>query len=274
VIIDEQRGVLSDLHARAPGMLVRWSPSPVDDLRGGVPTLVFSCSLIGPVTRSDPLKVLGQPITITADTVLEGFERGAPLPPGTPMIVGALVDSNGSHYASLAVRRAVPGNKFVLAGYVQQLAPAQPRLRIGNQWIDTTAVGFADCIGAAPLVGDQLGYEHTQPVPGVVAAVVSGRHQLRYRSCPVQQRLRGAVAKCAIDPAHRSIAASRSRVPRDARASRSAAPSAAAAGAARLFFAAGLAAINKTDRTPLRCAAVPIRPRRATCGSIAARRRR
>jgi hypothetical protein len=72
------------------------------------------------------------------------------------MIIAGLVDPNGSVYATLAVRRGAQGNKFLVDGYVTELVAAQPRLRIGNQWIDTAGVTFADCAGTLPVAGDYV----------------------------------------------------------------------------------------------------------------------
>lgn len=155
VVIDGEPGTLSDLLHRPAGMQVRWHAQP-GPLRGAMPTPIFSYTLIGPVTRAAPLEVLGQPVTITGDTVIEGFTDAGNLTIGAPMIIAGLVDPNGSVYATLAVRRDAQGNKFLLAGYMAELVAVQPRLRVGSQWIDTTGIAFADCIGELPVAGDYL----------------------------------------------------------------------------------------------------------------------
>lgn len=155
IVIDGEPGTLADLLGRPAGMQVRWQAQN-GALRGAAPTPIFSYTLIGPVTGTDPLEVLGQPITVTADTVIEGFTDIGDLTPGAPMIIAGLVDPNGSVYATLAVRRGAQGNKFLVAGYVTELVPTQPRLRVGSQWIDTTGLAFADCAGALPVAGDYV----------------------------------------------------------------------------------------------------------------------
>ena len=95
-------------------MQLLWQPGAA---RRGAPALIFSYTLIGPVTGIDPLEVLGQRVTITGDTVLEGFTNPAQLVLGAPMIVAGLVDPNGSLYATLAVRRGAQDNKYLLTGY-------------------------------------------------------------------------------------------------------------------------------------------------------------
>jgi hypothetical protein len=155
VVIDGEPGTLADLLGLPAGMQVRWQPQN-GAVRGAVPTPIFSYTLIGPVTGTDPLEVLGQPVTVTADTVIEGFTDAGDLTPGAPMIIAGLIDPNGSVYATLAVRRGAQGNKFLVAGYVTELVAAQPRLRVGSQWIDTTGVAFAGCAGVLPVAGDYV----------------------------------------------------------------------------------------------------------------------
>lgn len=118
--------------------------------------MVFSYTLIGPVTAVGPLAVLGQPVTVTADTVIEGFAVPADLALGDPMVVAGLVDANGSLYASLAVRRGAQGNRFLLTGYVQEVVADTARVRLGEQWLDGTGVVFDDCAADLPVVGDYL----------------------------------------------------------------------------------------------------------------------
>jgi hypothetical protein len=166
VVIDGEPGTLADLLGRPAGMQVRWQPQN-GVMRGAVPIPVFSYTLIGPVTRTDPLEVLGQPVTITADTVIEGFVGTGDLTPGAPMIVAGLVDPNGSIYATLAVRRGAQGNTFLVAGYVTELVATQPRLRVGSQWIDTTGVAFTGCAGAPPPAGAYVELR-ADSIPGFV----------------------------------------------------------------------------------------------------------
>lgn len=149
--IDGQPAVLSDLLGLPPGLQVRWAPSA-----RGTPTPVFSYTLIGPVTALAPLAVLGQGVTITADTVLEGFADPADLSPGDPLVVAGLVDGNGSLYATLVERRGAQGNRFLLAGRVQAVQDAPVRLRVGAQWLVPGAVAATGCAGPLPVVGDYV----------------------------------------------------------------------------------------------------------------------
>lgn len=153
VVIDGEPSILADLLGRPAGMQLRWDSTGT---RGTVPVPVFSYTLIGPVTRIDPIEVLGQPVTITGDTVIEGFKAIGELEPGAPMIVAGVVDPNGSLMATLAERRGAQGNKYLLSGYAEQIVANEPRLRIGSQWIATAGVFFTDCPGDFPAIGDYL----------------------------------------------------------------------------------------------------------------------
>lgn len=152
VLIDDQPGQLWQLIGKPAGMQLNW---PAQSLRGA-PTLVFSYTLIGPVTRLEPLEVLGQPITLTGDTVREGFSQSSELVIGAPMLLAGLVDQNGSLYSTLAVRRGAQGNKYLLSGYVQELLSTQARIRIGQQWLSTAGVTFSGCATPLPAVGSYV----------------------------------------------------------------------------------------------------------------------
>jgi hypothetical protein len=153
VVIDGEPGQLADLLGQPAGMQLNWLSSGE---RGTLPVPVFSYTLIGPVTQIDPLEVLGQPVTITGDTVVEGFATVDQLTPGDAMIIAGIVDPNGSLNATLAVRRDAAGNKYLLSGYVQQIAAIEPRLRIGSQWVDSGGVVFESCPDGFPVLGSYV----------------------------------------------------------------------------------------------------------------------
>ncbi len=153
ILLDDEATTLAALLGRAPGLQLRWRPSTVAGTRGGTPELVFSYTLIGTVTAVKPLQVLGQGVTITADTALEGFDSVEDLAIGDAMIIAGLVDANGSLYATLVERRGAQGNKYLVNGYVQTFAVAEPRLQVGEQWFDTSGIGITDCPGGAPANG-------------------------------------------------------------------------------------------------------------------------
>lgn len=154
--IDGEAATVADLRHRPNGLQARWLDAPTTVADGVVPGLVFSYTLIGPVTESEPLRILGQALTITADTNLAGLTAPVSLPLGTPLLAAGLVDNNGSVLASLVERRAAAGNKFLLTGSVQALGAVPSLVRVGQQWIDAGAVPFTDCPGGVASVGDVL----------------------------------------------------------------------------------------------------------------------
>lgn len=154
VIIDDEPGVLADLIGQPPGMRLDWLAAG-NGMHGNLPPLVFSYSVIGPVTTQNPLRVLGQEVAITGDTVLEGFADPSELVPGTPLVVAGLVDANGSLLASLIERRGAQGNKFLLGGYMQEQLQAPLRVRVGEQWI-LIDIAFTSCAGGVPALGDYI----------------------------------------------------------------------------------------------------------------------
>jgi len=161
VTIDGAPALLSDLAAHRNGLQVlaefAAGAAPTGNAAdGAAPTLVFSYTLMGPVTQSDPPTVLGQPLTITADTVLALFDNPPQFPVGQQLVVSGLVDANGSVLATLVEKRTAPGNVYLLGGYVQQVDAPGQRLRVGQQWVRTTGVGFVDCAGALPAVGEHV----------------------------------------------------------------------------------------------------------------------
>ena len=153
VLVDGQAATLADLLGRPAGMRLTWLPT--QGLRG-VPTMVFSYDVIGTVTDVAPLRVLGQEITVTSDTVLEGFTDPSTLDIGSPVVVAGLVDVNGSLLASLIERRGAQGNKYLLSGHVQELQSSPARVRLGTQWVATGGVTFDGCAGGVPAPGDYV----------------------------------------------------------------------------------------------------------------------
>jgi hypothetical protein len=152
VLIDGEPGVLADLIGRPGGMHLTWMPDPAR----GAPALVFSYTVIGTVTSTVPLRVLGLPVTVTADTVLEGVDDPEAIPVGTPLVVAGLVDVNGGLLATLVEQRGAQGNRYLLSGHVQQLQAAPAQLRLGEQWLAIAAVAFAGCAGPLPALGDYV----------------------------------------------------------------------------------------------------------------------
>ncbi len=156
VVIDGVVATFADLSRRSDGMHVVWKDAApaarAQAPAGAVPTLVFSYTLIGPVTSSEPFAVLGQPLTFTSDTTRAGFTDPAQLPIGTSLATAGLLDSNGTLLATLVERLDAAPNKFLLAGMVQEMGAGT--LRVGEQWVDSAGLAFADCGAAQPVVGE------------------------------------------------------------------------------------------------------------------------
>lgn len=153
VLIDGQAATLADIRNLPNGMQAEWS-STAGTHAPLVATPVFSFSLIGPVTGNTPLTVLGQSVTVTADSALSGVSLPINLPLGTPMVVSGLVDANGSTLATLVERRAQAGNSFLLTGPVQAVNAAGSTLLVGSQLVSYQGVAFAGCAAALPVVGE------------------------------------------------------------------------------------------------------------------------
>ena len=153
IVIDDVPATLSDLRYRPNGMQARWDVAGVQaNVLAATP--VFSYTLIGPVTQVSPMAVLGQPLTITADTSLVGVGTSHTLPLGTNVVVAGLVDANGSVLATLVERRGAVGPRFLLTGPVLAVGAQPGTIQVGEQWVSTAGVTFADCAGATPVVGE------------------------------------------------------------------------------------------------------------------------
>jgi hypothetical protein len=180
VVIDDVATTLDQLRYRPNGMQARWGDAAAASAPdGALATPVFSFTLIGPVTQSSPIAVLGQPLTITADTTLAGLAAPYSLPLGTAVVVAGLVDANGSILATLVERRGQMGARFLLTGEVQAVG-AQPTIfRVGDQWVSTPAIAFSGCTGATPVVGEfvELRANAVTPFPPgtVLDTVTDGR---------------------------------------------------------------------------------------------------
>ncbi len=156
VIIDNIATTLDQLRYRPNGMQASWGTplNAQNTVDGGAPTPVFSFTLIGPVTQSSPIAVLGQPLTITADTTLAGITAPYTLPLGTPVVVAGLVDANGSVLATLVERCGQSGARFLLTGEVQAVGAEAGSFQVGNQWVSAPSITFAGCTGATPIGGE------------------------------------------------------------------------------------------------------------------------
>lgn len=181
VIIDDQLTTLGQVRQLPDGMHVEWSGVPAFGAARGAVVPVFSFQLIGPVTGNSPLEVLGQPITVTADTVLSNVTPPVNLPLNTPVVVSGLVDPNGSVLATLVERRGAFGNSFLLTGPVEVVDGAQQQVRVGAQWISYQGALFNGCAEAVPRPGEFVAVRtQAQPnyTPGTVLTTMISAHCL------------------------------------------------------------------------------------------------
>lgn len=115
-------------------------------------TVVFSYAVRGPVTSVEPLRVLGQEVTVTADTGLTGVPGGliGNVQIGNHLDVSGYVDTNSSLLASFIEYLPVPTPRWLLSGYVTAVNGDEAML--GPQRVSLAGVTPIDC-GAAPGVG-------------------------------------------------------------------------------------------------------------------------
>jgi hypothetical protein len=115
----------------------------------------FASDLIGPVTGADlaglQIGVIGQPVRITAATVIDGAPGGA-----ASLAVGDIVEVHGfpsidGYVATRIERRGAAPTTFRVRGLVSDLTATPPTLRIGSQSFDLAATGVP-----AGLVNGQL----------------------------------------------------------------------------------------------------------------------
>lgn len=177
VLIDEAPATLADVQALPDGLHVEWEQAAVGP--EGVPALIFSYTLIGPVTGNDPLEILGQPVTATADTVVVNTSAPLAAPLGTPFVVAGLVDGNGSVLATLAERRAAGGNRFLLTGPVTAVDTGAGQLSVGNQAVAYAGVSFVGCPATPPPVGSFLSIRATAVSPFAPGSVLGGIQNAR-----------------------------------------------------------------------------------------------
>ncbi|MGE4073508.1 MAG: DUF5666 domain-containing protein [Lysobacterales bacterium] len=176
VLIDQVPGTLADLRGYPDGLQMEWTRQLGPQKGLGNP--VFSFRLIGPVTSTTPLRVLGQSITVNGDTVLAGVGPDLNLPVNTPVVVAGLLDPNGSVLATLIERRGQFGQTFLLSGPVQAIDANQSQVLVGSQWVSYAGVSFILCTEPLPQVGEFLAVRaQAQPdfQPGtVLTQVISG----------------------------------------------------------------------------------------------------
>jgi hypothetical protein len=116
----------------------------------------FASDLIGPVTTADAagvqIGVIGQPVRVTAATVIDGAPGGA-----GSLAVGDIVEvhgfpSAGGYLATRIERRGSAPAAFRVRGLVSELTAAPPTLRIGSQTFDLAATGVPAGLANGQLV--------------------------------------------------------------------------------------------------------------------------
>ncbi|MGB0134998.1 DUF5666 domain-containing protein, partial [Dokdonella sp.] len=118
----------------------------------------------GPVTSTDPLSVLEQPLVITSETVLIGIHGDdiANIVAGDLLEVSGFLDANGAMAATRVEYHDNPTTDWKLFGQVSALNG--PLFSIGAQAIDSTGVTAMDC--GAGLQNGQFVELETLPNPG------------------------------------------------------------------------------------------------------------
>lgn len=162
VIVDAQTQVIVDDTVLPPGsplpqkrgMRVEAAHAPPNAPAGAIAaaTVVFSYAVRGPVTSTAPLRVLGQDVTVTADTALAGVPGGAidAIALGDHLDVSGYVDTNSSLLASFIEYLPTPTPRWLLSGYVTALSGSEAAL--GAQRVSLAGVAPIDC-GDALTVG-------------------------------------------------------------------------------------------------------------------------
>lgn len=136
----------------------------------GVPaaaTVVFSYAVRGPVTSTVPLRVLGQEITVTADTHLTAVPGGAigNVALGDHLDVSGYVDGNASLLASFIEYLPTPTPRWLLAGYVSVVNGDE--VSIGPQRVSVAGVAPIDCGGS--IAAGQYVEIRADAIPGFAA---------------------------------------------------------------------------------------------------------
>lgn len=133
-----------------PGLRVeaRLVPAVGPQGAGGVEpavTVIFSYALKGPVTSVEPLRVLGQEMTVTADTVTAGLPGGSigNVAVGDHLDVSGYVDSNASVLASFVEFSPTPIAKWLLSGYVTDIVADE--IGVGPQRVGIAGVVPQGC---------------------------------------------------------------------------------------------------------------------------------
>lgn len=115
-------------------------------------TVIFSYAVRGSVTSTDPLRVLGQEVTVTGDTGSVGLPGGSidNIAIGDHLDVSGYVDTNSSLQSSFIEYLPVPTPRWLLSGYVT--AVDTDEIELGPQRVSLAGVTPIDC-GASIDIG-------------------------------------------------------------------------------------------------------------------------
>lgn len=132
----------------------RFEPNATHAVQGAVAaaTVIFSYAVRGSVTSTDPLRVLGQEVTVTADTGAAGLPAGGidAIAVGDHLDVSGYVDTNSSLQASFIEYLPALTPRWLLSGYVT--ASSASEIELGPQRVSLDGVAPIDC-GASIDVG-------------------------------------------------------------------------------------------------------------------------
>lgn len=108
-------------------------------------TVIFSYAVRGSVTSIDPLRVLGQEVTVTGDTGSTGLPGGSidNVAVGDHLDVSGYVDVNSSLQASYIEYLPALTPRWLLSGYVT--ASSASEIELGPQRVSLTGVVPDDC---------------------------------------------------------------------------------------------------------------------------------
>lgn len=113
---------------------------------GNAVTVFIDSAIIGPISAITPLSVLGQPLTITSDTVLVDIPANniSALQLGQLLQVAGQIDANNSFIATrIALKQSV--NNWRLTGFLTVANSALSTASIGTQAISFTGITPTNC---------------------------------------------------------------------------------------------------------------------------------
>jgi hypothetical protein len=168
ILVDGSTTIVVDDQVLPPGSAIPQKPGLRAEARypdavvtgqgpqGVVPpaaTVIFSYAVRGSVTTTNPLRVLGQEVTVTADTGSVGIPGGdiGNIAVGNHLDVSGYVDTNSSLLASFVEYLPTQTPRWLLSGYVTAVNGGE--ISLGPQRVSLAGVAPIDC-GASVDVGE------------------------------------------------------------------------------------------------------------------------